>query len=130
MGSLIKAISENMTYPRGLPSKPMQKNWAFKFRGLERQFWGVSDFKCCFYRRWTPHPVIVTIRDNKDYIGLLLYYYYTTIILLTSTTHFTYLCDLLRLVWGVSPELGVPFYKDCSILGSILGSPYFGKLPY
>ena len=32
------------------------------------------------------------------------------------------------------PKLRVPFWgphnKDCSILGSILGSPYFGKLPY
>ena len=26
-----------------------------------------------------PHPVIVTIRDNKDYIRVLLYFYYTTI---------------------------------------------------
>ena len=34
---------------------------------------------------------------------------------------------------GVSQNLGVPFWgpnnKDYSILGSILGSPYFGKLP-
>ena len=29
--------------------------------------------------RWSPHPVIVTIRDNKDYIRVLLYSYYTTI---------------------------------------------------
>ena len=29
--------------------------------------------------RWTPHPVIVTIRDNKDYIRVLLYSSYTTI---------------------------------------------------
>ena len=32
------------------------------------------------------------------------------------------------------PKLGVPFRgpknKDYSILGSILGSPYFGKLPF
>ena len=29
--------------------------------------------------RWTPHPVIVTIRDNRDYIRVLSYsYYYTT----------------------------------------------------
>ena len=28
--------------------------------------------------RWTPHPVIVTIMDNKDYITVLLYSYYTT----------------------------------------------------
>ena len=26
-----------------------------------------------------PHPVIVTIRDNRDYIRVLLYSYYTTI---------------------------------------------------
>ena len=25
---------------------------------------------------------------------------------------------------------GGPYNKDCSILGSILGSPHFGKLPY
>ena len=31
------------------------------------------------YLRWTPHPVIVTIRDNRDYIRVLLYSYYTTI---------------------------------------------------
>ena len=34
---------------------------------------------------------------------------------------------------GVSQNYGYPFEgphnKDCSILGSILGSPYFGKLP-
>ena len=29
--------------------------------------------------RWTPHPVIVTIRENRDYIRVLLYSYYTTI---------------------------------------------------
>ena len=29
--------------------------------------------------RWTPHPVIVTIRDNRDHIRVLLYSYYTTI---------------------------------------------------
>ena len=29
--------------------------------------------------RWTPHPVMVTIMDNKDYIRVLLYSYYTTI---------------------------------------------------
>ena len=25
------------------------------------------------YLRWTPHPVIVTITDNRDYIRVLLY---------------------------------------------------------
>ena len=29
--------------------------------------------------RWTPHPVIVTIRDNRDHIRVLLYSDYTTI---------------------------------------------------
>ena len=31
------------------------------------------------YVRCTPHPVIVTIGDNRDYIRVLLYSYYTTI---------------------------------------------------
>ena len=35
--------------------------------------------KCYVYVRWTPHPVIVTIMDNRDYIRVLLYSYYTTI---------------------------------------------------
>ena len=29
--------------------------------------------------RWTPYPVIVTIRDSRDYIRVLLYSYYATI---------------------------------------------------
>ena len=29
--------------------------------------------------RWTPHPVIVTMRDNRDDIRVLLYSQYTTI---------------------------------------------------
>ena len=28
---------------------------------------------------WTPHPVIVTIRDNRKYVRVLLYADYTTI---------------------------------------------------
>ena len=35
---------------------------------LEREPW-----------RWTPHPVIVSIGDNRDYLRVLLYSYYTTI---------------------------------------------------
>ena len=31
------------------------------------------------YLRWTPHPVIVTIGDNRDHIRVLLYSCYTTI---------------------------------------------------
>ena len=41
------------------------------------------------YLRWTTHPVIVTIRNNRDYIRVLLYSYSTTIagwgVLLTYT---------------------------------------------
>ena len=37
-------------------------------------------------------------------------------------------------IWGVAKFrgtfLGVSFNKDYSSFGSILGSPYFGKLPY
>ena len=37
-------------------------------------------------------------------------------------------------VYGGLPKLGVPYWgphnQDFSILGSILGSPYLGKLPY
>ena len=31
------------------------------------------------YIRWTPHPEIVTIRDNRDYIEVLLYSDYSTL---------------------------------------------------
>ena len=40
-------------------------------------------FKACkaerYSLRWTPHPVIVTIRDHKGCIRALLYSYFTTI---------------------------------------------------
>ena len=31
------------------------------------------------YLRWTPHPVIVNIRDKKDYVRVVLCSYYTII---------------------------------------------------
>ena len=34
---------------------------------------------CPVYLRWSPHPVIVTLRDNTDYIRVLVYSCYTTI---------------------------------------------------
>ena len=41
---------------------------------------------------------------------------------------------LYRDIWGFPKIRGLPFggpnNKDCSIWGSILGSPYFGKLPF
>ena len=39
-------------------------------------WFGVSEE---LWLRWTPRPVIVTIRDNSDYIRVLMYSYYTTI---------------------------------------------------
>ena len=36
-------------------------------------------FFCRGFFRWTPQAVIVTIRDNREYIRVLLYSYYTTI---------------------------------------------------
>ena len=36
-------------------------------------------YVCGVFTSRTPHPVIVTIRDNKDYIRVLFYSYYTTI---------------------------------------------------
>ena len=40
---------------------------------------GRRGFLCGLYVRWSPHPVIVMIRGNKDYIRVLLYSYCTTI---------------------------------------------------
>ena len=44
------------------------------------------------YLRRTPDPVIVTLRDNEDYIRVLSYSYYITItgwgVLLTNTLEF------------------------------------------
>ena len=31
------------------------------------------------FLRWTPHPVIVTIMDDKEYIRVLLYSHFTII---------------------------------------------------
>ena len=54
--------------------------------GLQ-EHWRTGGMK---YIRWTPHPVIVTIRDIKDYIRVLLFSYYTTVtgwgVLLRNTT--------------------------------------------
>ena len=42
-------------------------------------FWPWDAVGCQGLLRWTPHPVIVTKGDNRDYIRVLLYSYYTTI---------------------------------------------------
>ena len=49
-----------------------EKVHVVSLRGCELRAWGLGV-------RWTHHPVIVTIMDNKDYIRVLLYSYYTTI---------------------------------------------------
>ena len=41
--------------------------------------YGHSGIQYLVYSRRTPQPVIVTIRDNEDYIRLLVYSYYTTV---------------------------------------------------
>ena len=54
---------------------------------------GLGRFRDCWVKGsrlgGTPHPVIVNIRDNKDYMRVLLYSFYTTItgwgVLLRST---------------------------------------------
>ena len=43
---------------------------------------GLNDYQSMSFEvnfRWTPHPVIVTIRNSGGYIRVLLYSYYTTI---------------------------------------------------
>ena len=54
----------------------------------------VLTFFWSIYLRWTPHPVIVTIRDNRDYIRVLVCSYYTTI---------TGWGVLLRYTWAAQP---------------------------
>ena len=53
----------------------------------------------------------------------------------TSEASGTVVSVYLEPTFGGFPKLGVPFWggpfiKDDSILGSMLGSPSFGKLPY
>ena len=47
---------------------------------------------------------------------------------------YTFMPDFSGFIWGFpkirGTILGGPYNEDSSILGSILGSPYFGKLPY
>ena len=37
---------------------------------------------------------------------------------------------LIMRIWGLRFRVWGPYNKEYSILGSILGSPYVGKLPY
>ena len=48
----------------------------FRVEGLGLQ---VRDLRCRVWVRWIPHPVIVAIWDNKDYIRVLFYSYYPTV---------------------------------------------------
>ena len=55
----------------GIMEKKMETT-IIGFRDLGFRVWGVGF-------RWTAHPVIVTMGDNRDYIRVLLYSYCTTI---------------------------------------------------
>ena len=93
------------------------------------------------YVRWTPHPVIVTIMDNKDYIRVLLYSYYTTItrwgVLLRSTflafgVHAQSLTwNLLATIWGFpkirGTPLGVPIIRTIVFWGLYWGPLNLGN---
>ena len=49
---------------------------ALRGLGLELGELGELGLEIQVYLRWTPHPVIVTIRDNRDYSRVLVYSYY------------------------------------------------------
>ena len=57
------------------------------------------------YIRWTPHPVIVAIRENKDYIWVLLHSYCTTItaVLLTCMDGLGFMAGQPRYLEFVGP---------------------------
>ena len=48
-------------------------------KGIYPYYYGVTGKPRTTYFGWIPHPVIVSIRDNKDHIRVVLYSYYTTI---------------------------------------------------
>ena len=76
----------------GSPYVGKLPNWHFKIQDAHCLYDLLLHPKPYIHVRWTPHPVIVTIRDNKDYIGVLLYSYYTTITgwgLLLRYTHYS-----------------------------------------
>ena len=56
-----------------------QKNAVKKLRDRICRALSIRGFISGKHLRWTPHPVIVTIGDNRDYIRVLLYSCYTTI---------------------------------------------------
>ena len=67
--------------------------------------------------RWTPHPVIVTIRDNKDYIRVLLSAYCTTI---------TGWGVLLKCLFPLPP---FPAERGTLVDPFLHGLPFFQALP-
>ena len=71
-----------------------------------------------FLARWTPHPAIVTTRDNRGHIGILLYSYFTTItgwgVLLTTTQERTTYRPRV-VAWAFAHGLG------CAVLVSGVG---------
>ena len=63
--------------------------------------------------RWTPDPVIVTIRDNsRDYIRVLLYSYFTTITIRDNRDYIRVLLySCLPLLQGGGPPNLDPSYS-------------------
>ena len=49
------------------------------FRGGSPGRSTLSESQCTGNLRWNPHPGIVTMKDNKDYVRVLSYPYYTTV---------------------------------------------------
>ena len=70
-----------------------------------------SDLRYGF--RWTPHPVIVSIKDNRDYVRVLFYSYYTTItgwgVLLRYWFYLCYVFTVYGFEFGMQKEV-LPLY--------------------
>ena len=80
------AAAEERSPPLAAPLPPRRResvpgSLGFFFCLLFRAL-GLRDVQVLGFRvsvRWSPHPVIVSIRDNRDYIGVLLLSYSITI---------------------------------------------------
>ena len=63
-----------------------------KRRGFINQGSGLTILKLQLCFGWTPHKVMVTMRDNGDYIRVLLYSYYAASTGGGGSTHIRYIC--------------------------------------
>ena len=95
-----------------------------------------TDAQDLVWLRRTPHPVIVAIRDNRDYIRVLLYSYYPTItgwgVLLMCGTHHksqeVWKFDILSVIQDFVFQQHEPVLNSCSRCwgGSKVSSILFG----